>query len=314
MNYTVDNIIDQLNSKIIPYKRFIKGKENIIHPKELDVSVIVGVKGRNKQLEKCLDYLKYAINEEPDLKINVTVVQQDNLPTHKHIADKNNFDYIFIPLNDSDTEEQFSPALAYNTGFISNQSAKFYIFHCADTLVPHDFFKILNQSYLTREQFDWLQNFTGKSLYYLTPDQTKNIYELKGLYNLRAMTGVEKGGPGAPGGSITVSKQTFLDIGGYDPELFHGWAPEDSFFWTKLTTTKRRIDAIRNCHTHENDMAEVYANNPPIKLYHMHHEHVPNFKWTEMHELHDSFWTFSHEDKVKYIAIKNKKFLKDTQL
>jgi hypothetical protein len=313
MNYTADSIIEILNSKQIPYSRFLKNKENILKPKELDISVVIGAKGRNKQLEKCLDYFKYAIDQEKDLKIDITVVQQDVTSSYKYTTDKNGFNYIFIPLNDSETDEQFSPALTYNTGFISNQNAKNYIFHCVDTLVPHDFFNIL-KGYLAQDNFSWLQNFSGKSLYYLNPEQTKKIYELKGLFNLRVMNGVEKGGPGAPGGSITVSKQTLLDIGGYDPELFYGWAPEDSFFWTKLITTKRKIDAIRSCHIYSHDMPEVYADNPPIKLYHMHHEHVPNYKWTEMHELHDSFWSFPHEEKKKYIEAKSKKFLKDIKI
>jgi hypothetical protein len=39
------------------------------------------------------------------------------------------------------------------------------------------------------------------------------------------------------GGSILVKYQRFVEVGGYEPELFFGWSQEDYFFKEKLEQT-----------------------------------------------------------------------------
>lgn len=308
MNYNADTLISLLKENKIDYKRILSHKDNFVGTNEVDISVVIGVQGREKHLSKCLDYLNYS-KEHCNLKVNAIVVQQGDYPTCRLKSIDKGASYVFIPLEDVQTNNLFSPALGYNVGYLANPNAKMIMFHGCDVLFPHDFFKVFEKDYFNKD-FKWMQNYFGKSLYYLNKEQTKKVFNLNGLFNLYNLQNVEKGYPGAPGGSITVTKQAFDDVGGFDPELFFGWAPEDSFFWTKLLCLVKEVGVMRACHQFENEINFCYPNNPPLRLYHLFHEPTTNTKWGEMTEMHDSFWNFSYDDKMKYINIKRDEFAK----
>ena len=48
----------------------------------------------------------------------------------------------------------------------------------------------------------------------------------------------------------------FFEVGGYDPELFYGWSPEDLFFWDKIES----MESIG------------ITDNPKNEIYHMYHK------------------------------------------
>jgi predicted glycosyltransferase involved in capsule biosynthesis len=110
--------------------------------------------------------------------------------------------------------------------------------------------------------------------------------------------------PGSTGGSILVRRDTFLSVGGFDPELFYGYGPEDSFFWSKLETLEKRVDPI-NWHFAGGGM---FADDPPIDVYHMYHEP----KWfsnpdePRMLDIRHSFWHYQHEEKCQIVAEKRR--------
>jgi predicted glycosyltransferase involved in capsule biosynthesis len=310
MNYNSDKLIEILKDRKIDYKRLLSHKENFFGKEKVDISIVIGIQGREKHLKKCFDYLNYA-KDHCGLKIGVIVVQQGNEPTCRLHSIEKGASYIFLPLEDLNTNGLYSPALGYNVGFLANPNANMFMFHGCDILFPHDFFKIFEAEYYNRD-FKWLQNYFGKSLYYLNKDQTKKVFDLNGLFNLYNLPNVEKGSPGAPGGSITVRKEAFMEVGGFDPELFYGWAPEDSFFWTKLLCMVKKIDTMRACHQFESEINSCYPNNPPLRLYHLFHESTGNSKWGEMTEMHDAFWNLLHEEKLKYIEVKRHEFEQTT--
>lgn len=306
MNYNLDFFVNKIESNRIDYSRILRNRHNILNKEPVELSIIIGTKGRDRYLKKCLDYLNYSLSH-CGIKSSVIVVQHDHNPTHKNICIKHNCSYVFVPIEETNTENQYSRSLAYNIGYFANPDVNTLIFHDIDVLFPHDYFKIYEEHYY-RRGIKWLQNFNGKSLYCLDREQSKKIFDLNGISNLYVFPDSIKGGPGAAGGSVTCNKDLFLEVGGYDPEIFYGWAPEDSMFWTKLLCTQIEPGPMRNCHQFSNIIDYVYADTPPLRLYHLFHDPVPNAKWGEMQEIHDSFWSFSYEDKMKYIEIKRKLF------
>jgi hypothetical protein len=48
------------------------------------------------------------------------------------------------------------------------------------------------------------------------------------------MEGLREGSPGAPGGSICLSRELFNKVGGFDPHFFWAYSIEDRFFWEKV--------------------------------------------------------------------------------
>jgi hypothetical protein len=306
MSYNLDFFIQKLDKSNINYKKLLTNKNNVIQSDPVDVSIIIGTKDRDRYLKKCLDYLKYSLSQS-SINAKIIVVQHDKRPTHRDMSLKAECSYVFLPLDSTDTDGLYSRALAYNVGVFANVNAEYFIFHDIDTLFPHDYFKQYEEHYL-KKGIKWLQNFNGKSLYCMNKDQSEYVFNLNGIANLYAIPGVVKGGPGAAGGSLTCSRELFFKVGGYDPEVFWGWAPEDSMFWTKLLCMVRETGPIRNCHTYANELEWVYADNPPLRLYHLFHDPVPNTKWGEMQEIHDAFWALEYEDKMKYIEKKKALF------
>jgi len=82
-----------------------------------------------------------------------------------------------------------------------------------------------------------VQTFFDRRVLFCSPELTKTIVydeleeelsvETDGVY-------VKKRTGDAPGGSILVTRDLFFKVGGFDPELFHSYSPEDLFFWDKM--------------------------------------------------------------------------------
>jgi hypothetical protein len=306
MNYNLNFFLEKISNNKVGYRNFLQNKNNVINQDSVDLSIIIGTKNRDKYLIKCLDYLNYSISQTK-IKASIIVVQHDIAPTHRLISLEKKASYIFIPLDETNTDNQYSRSLAYNVGYFANPNATSLLFHDIDVLFPHDYFSTFEKHYLNNN-LKWLQNFNGKSLYCLNKDQTKKVFEVNGILNLYSIQNVVKGGPGAAGGSVTCKTDLFKQVGGYDPEIFWGWAPEDSMFWTKLLCTVLEAGPMRNCHQFENKINYVYADNPPLRLFHLFHDPVPNTKWGEMQAIHDAFWSLPYTEKQEYIKLKSSLF------
>jgi hypothetical protein len=60
---------------------------------------------------------------------------------------------------------------------------------------------------------------------------------------------------GAPGGSLYLTRQRYLEAGGHDPQLCWGYGPEDALFYQKLEL----LEPI------------AFADEPPIEMIHLWH-------------------------------------------
>lgn len=268
-----------------------------------DLNVIIGVKKRKEYLKTTVNYFKEAIKNSR-LKIAITIVEQDDIPEDFDDYKNEDINYIFLPLNLLNTDNQYSRALSFNVGYYFTERCKYYLFHDCDLLVPNNFFKILEKYYLN-SSFEWIQSFTKKRLSYLNEDTTKEV--MNKIIDLNSLNINEHffipERTGAAGGSTLVKREIFEEVGGFDPELFFGYAPEDSVFMTKLCCLKKQLNFISSCHqAHPSN----YADNPPIELYHQHH---PTMEFSNpylmvMRQVNDMFWGYPYSSKMHYVNAK----------
>jgi predicted glycosyltransferase involved in capsule biosynthesis len=146
----------------------------------------------------------------------------------------------------------FNKCVCHNIGAALTKS-KFIHFHDCDLLVPNNFYKALIDE-LNRNQA--VQAFNGRRVNYLNEDSTKLYFDGLSINRiLEDSRNYREGSPGAPGGSIALSRELFLKVGGFDPHFFWAYSIEDRFFWEK-------VEKYNHITTLEN---------PKVELYHLWH-------------------------------------------
>jgi len=261
----------------------------------VDVSVIVPVTGRENFTLPLISHFKSAMEEFSDKKYSITFVEHSEFPLHRDLC-KNNSNYIFIPRG---RDQFFNKCLAMNVGFIFSNDSKYYIFHDLDLLMKGDFFRNLFINIEKNGTDKSLQCFGGRKVVVMDKDITNLV--INGTMSINSIKPDLFGGgycrPGAPGGSILVSRENFLGVGGFDPEFFHSYSCEDAFFYEKLVNTK----GIVGC------------NDPLIDLFHMDHPRLngsnnPDIK-NQMNIL-NSFLSLDPEGRMNFIKEISNRFTK----
>ncbi len=258
---------------------------DLIDQEEYDINVILPVRGRDEFVIPCIEHLKKSA-ENSGAKICITLCEENDKPNHKEKA-SGLVNYIHIPSEN----KLMNKSLAHNCGFKYSNKAKYYLFHDIDILVQTSFFEktILN---LKEYSVGALQTFSNRRVLNLSKELTEAIIKLKksDVDQLHQDSyGIEIPQTGAPGGSIIISKDLFIEVGGYDPEFFYGYSPEDKFFWDK-------IEAIQ----------PVEFPSIDVDLFHLHHEVMihKNPKLWEMHSLLDTFNYMSEIEKKLFLKAK----------
>jgi len=271
-----------------------------------DLNLFLPVRGRLTFLNPCLNYINRA-SEEAGIKVNAVVIENDSIPLYKVFCKQRNIDYIFIPNDISCSDGMFAKSLCYNIGFLRVQQTEWNIFHDLDILVEKDYFKKLNKYF--KDETTWIQPYTQKRVTRLNPEETKRIVKNPDMYIELEGLGTPSN-PGSPGGSIVVRSTDFINIGGYDPEYFYGYSPEDAFFWAKLEVFYKEIKESFDTHFQG---SAVYADDPSIEVYHLDHPHAEgtNEKLHLMVNYLRSYYRASYERKINFIDTKRDSFLKD---
>lgn len=256
----IKNIIDT-NRFDVFYKEIKKKKPF----KKFDISVIIPVRGRINFVDTSLSHLKSAI-EKTNLKINVTIVEHSINREYYEICKSYEIGYYWI----NSLENKFNKCLCHNIGALLNKNSKYFLFHDLDCLVYDNFFLNLMENKESKKS-ECLQTFFNRRVLYLNEQQTQNILNKEININDINLEEVREGDYGAPGGSIFVNKELFFNVGGYDPELFYGWSPEDIFFWNKVETLEK-IHSV---------------DNPKNELLHLYHEIQSNNDSLILEELYE---------------------------
>lgn len=287
-----------------------------ISKEKFDIKFVVGIKGRTSYFRACLDNIVLAAKNSR-LKVRIVIVEQDETPINWYYCSKYDIDYIFIPQELGKSEHYHSTSLMYNVGYLFTNEAKYNMFHCADTLISHDFFNILSENYLNKP-FNWIQPYCEKRVITFNKHATNIILDL----NLSSRFtnpvefpdtcfNTEKEQQGAPGGSILIPTELFDNIGGYEPELFYGYTIEDSFLWGKLEVITNKGFKVDRIHFGN----ATYAEDPKLFLYHLNHpsEYIHNTKFNEMFVYHTDFFNFSAEEQLDYVNFRGNFFKKQKQ-
>jgi hypothetical protein len=302
VKYPVDSFIKIIQDRAVDYTAIANHTRFLsdVKESEFDINLYIPKKGRDEFLVPCLSYLNKAIVASSK-KIRVVVLENDYEPKSQELCKKMGADYLFVPLDITDTNGLMAKALMYNIGYLNTPRFSWNIFHDIDILVDEDYFIKLDL-YLKKNP-KWIQPYSKKRVLRLSEEITKRIcrgdaFKLSQLPERH----VTPANPGSTGGSIVVSSELFERVGGYDPELFYGYAPEDTFFWLKMECTFNRVDHVT---TFFNGGA-TYADDPIIEVYHMNHESLENFNddIKKMKDLLESFLILGYEDKKRIISIK----------
>jgi hypothetical protein len=193
----------------------------------------------------------------------ILLVEHSDIQVLKDIADEFNCEYIWFKQVDGSKPGyiddspigQFNKALCYDKAFLFSSPAEWYLFHDNDVLVPNDFWARLDAN-IQRTGTKFLQPYTHRSLLNLYPHVADVIREDPALVD----QGINKGMytpiiPGAPGGSLYIHRDRYIDVGGHDPNLCWGYGPEDRLFYNKL----QLFEPIS------------FADDPPIEMIHLWH-------------------------------------------
>ncbi len=232
LEMTGSNIKEIYESRKINYDSVKKSCEfNIIDDRDVDVSVIIPVKGRENFNLPLVDHLLKSMEEFKEKTYSITFVEHNDVTTHKEIC-KDKTNHIWIRKN---LGEYFNKCLAMNVGALFSNKAKYYLFHDIDLLVTKSFFSDLFSNLKNFPSGSALQAFGGRKVVVMNNDLTMRI-----LSGRTAIDSVVPGSaespystPGAPGGSIFISSDSFYKIGGFDAEFFHSYSCEDAFFYHK---------------------------------------------------------------------------------
>jgi hypothetical protein len=189
----------------------------------------------------------------------ILLVEHSHLQEIEYIANDFNCEYVWFDQkegpNDDSPLGQFNKALCYDKAFLFSSPAEWYLFHDNDVLVTNDFWTRLDAN-IQRTGTKFLQPYTHRSLLNLYPHVADVIREDPALVD----QGINKGMytpiiPGAPGGSLYIHRDRYIDVGGHDPNLCWGYGPEDRLFYNKL----QLFEPIS------------FADDPPIEMIHLWH-------------------------------------------
>lgn len=284
---SIDEIIKE---NFVDYKKILDDNVSCIYNEidSYDISVIIPVRNRKNFAESMYkSFLK--ASEKSGLKIAYTVVEHSENPDHSKFCKKNKLNYMWIK---SEPDELFNKCLAHNMGAFFSVKSKYILFHDIDCLMQSDFFINLFKN-IKKKKAKAIQNFTERRVLYINPELTNEVvagnFDVDKL-NIELPEVTYPRLFGAPGGSITIDRDLFFEVGGYDPELFLANSPEDAFFWAK-------VDVVDKMHI---------SDDPDIELYHMYHPPtwMNNPRIYEMEAIMNSFKEMSVERKKEIIKTK----------
>ena len=249
VDYNEQTSIDNQNRQRPAFKA-LQSKE------PYDISIVIPCKGRKPLLETTIKVLKHEI-AKTDLRIAITLVEHTDSIEFKEYAFTEGLGWIHIPLSGGTGSPlgQFNRGLCFDIGHLYGPPRKYYMMHDSDLLVPDNFFNKV-QVYFNRGVVA-LQPYSDRFVWQTNQEFSEKLQaDLSIFYNgIDEQTVCTRNMPGAKGGSFILKSDLFTNVGGYDPQLFWGYAPEDQLFWLKVES----ISSVE------------YADSPRMPLIHLWH-------------------------------------------
>ena len=276
-------ILKTIQENNVNYRSVIKRSKVIMKTGESYIRVIIPVRNRDDFIEPTIRSLNSWKGE-----VAITLVEHDRKLKHKNKCKKLGVDYIGIKAK---RDEPFNKCLAFNVGVLVSGNSEWLLMHDVDCMVQDRFFTNLLKN-AHRHRSGAIQSFNKRRVLYCTDWLSKSL--IRGVTDVNDLNedsdGIFTCEGKAPGGSIFIKRDLFFTVGGYDPELFHGYSPEDRFFWDKVCV-----------------FGEICsANNPITDIFHLHHEYMgntnPQFK--KMLKIANAFGKLGYINKCEVIKYK----------
>lgn len=246
-------------------------------------NVIVPVRNRQEHLDTFLKNTLTLFKEKKDWCLTL-IFQEDTEESFERSSSLLSM-YPLIHIIDMPHDEGFyskygsnmNRSLCYNVASMIVE-CEFQINHDVDLLFGKNFINNV-ESKTEQEPFLWLQPYRGSRVILMTEDQTKSIKgEIEKGNNVSSLV-IQNAPPlrktpdsyGATGGSVVVRHKVFREIGGYDPELVWGYAPEDIIFWLKLEIYFKTYQRTESYKLEPFCCRDVFSHETDVELFHMYH-------------------------------------------
>jgi len=259
---------------------------SMVNTDDVDVSIIIPVRGRESFNKPLVNHLIASMDFFNNKTYSITFVEHSEEPKHKELC-KDSTNHIWIKKIDRGL---FNKCLSMNVGALFSNKAKYYLFHDIDLLTDRQFFHNIFQNLSRIPEGSALQSFGGRRVVVMDNNLTIRI-----LRNTTKIDDVVPGNPeslyctpGAPGGSIFISHDSFYKVGGFDAEFFHSYSCEDAFFYHKLEMTV----GVQGC------------DNPLVDVFHMDHPRTNGSDNPDRHIqslINSGFRGMSAGDKINLI-------------
>jgi hypothetical protein len=245
-------------------------------------NLIVPVKNRKEHLETFLKNVVNLFKSKPDWCLTI-IFQEDSKKSFEDIShilsECINIHIIDMPHNDEFVLKygnNMNRSLCYNVASMFVE-CEFQINHDVDLLFGRNFIDNIERK-TKNKSFMWLQPYRGSRVIPMTEDQTKyfkneiekgnslpvHIIDIPTLRNTPHSFG-------STGGSVVVKYKVFKEIGGYDPEIVWGYAPEDIIFWLKLEVYFKTYKYTKEYKLEPFSSEDVFSHDSDVELFHMYH-------------------------------------------
>ena len=248
-----------------------------IKKNKVKINVVLPYKGRLRSLLTTIKSFENNITEE---EYTLTVVEYSEKRT---FDDDVNFNYIWIPSKSN----EFNKSICLNLGVISVES-EMVLLHDIDLFVEPNFLNYVLENFEPNTK-SVLQCFSIGGLIDLNSHNTEKLQELGNINFLDGSEFISVYKHMPPFGSLLTEKNTMMEIGGFDDNIFENWGAEDDVF-------KLKFESYFN-------KKYVSCKTPEVVVFHQNHDVLEkNIKNEKNHEyLRDL------DDKFKKIFINNQK-------
>ncbi len=222
--------------------------EDLSDSQRYDFVTIIPYRGRYLHLNRTIESLVESANLT-DKKICFLIIENSSEKTiDPKILQLPNVKYRHLKSNG----KIFNKCICHNLG-VAISNSDFVHFHDCDLIVPPNFYSTLFKEH---ENHNAIQCFTKRRVNYINESPSLRFFDGESIQSLISDDkNYRAGAAGAPGGSISLSRDLFLKCGGFDSHFFWAYSIEDKFFWRKV----ERFDPIKS------------LDDPAVELYHIWH-------------------------------------------
>ena len=257
----------------------------IINCKSPKYNIVIPVKEndgdltRTNHLLTLCGYLLMCLRFKPDWSVTFVIQEDNNKMTDHLLGYLNKFkerygweNYNLFTIVKS--HKFMKKSCCYNLACKEIES-KWQINHDVDLLFTSHFVEGI-EKFCNSGVKKFFQPYVTGQVSQLTHDETEYIISLNSQGIMVSLEPFLRQNPPipytkAPGGSVVVSRDLMVEVGGYDPHIIEGYGPEDSMFWLKLELATLNLvgTGFDNVHLGGGQYSDIVQS----QVLHFNHEH-----------------------------------------